>query len=500
MNIVSSLKKVSDYIWEIPQSFRSDMRVPARLFASEKLLGAIGKDRSLEQLVNTATLPGVERYAMAMPDIHEGYGFPIGGVVATRAEDGIISPGGVGYDINCGVRLIRSEAEVSDVQPKLEELATQMQRDVPSGLGRGGPLVLSEERLDQVMRKGVAWMLEQGYGEQDDDTYCEAKGALPDADPAFVSSRAKKRGRDQLGTIGSGNHFAEVERVDEVFDEEAAKALGLFKSQIVLLVHCGSRGLGHQVATDYIRQFMPKLSGWGIVLPDRELVGAPFKTRDGQEYYRAMNAAANFAFANRHFIMHNIRGAWQKVFGDAFGGWALVYDVAHNMAKVEHHLTRTFADDTRTHADSQRKSASSQRKSAFIVHRKGATRAFGPGNKELPEKYRAIGQPVLIPGSMGTASFVLVGTEKAEELSFATTCHGAGRMMSRTQASKQIPYDDLLRTMRAQGIVVRAGSRRGLVEEAPEAYKDVEEVVRVVHEVGIAKRVVRLKPMAEVKG
>src|SRR3989344_583803 len=473
MGAISSLKRVSDYIYEIPKDFMSDMRVPARLFASEKLLVAIGKDRSLEQLVNTATLPGIERYAMAMPDIHEGYGFPIGGVVATRVEDGIISPGGVGYDINCGVRLIRSEAMVSDVKLKLEELATQLQHDVPSGLGRGGPLVLSEQRLDEVMHKGVSWMLEQGYGEQGDNTYCEAQGTLSDADPGFVSSRAKKRGRDQLGTIGSGNHFAEIERVDEVFDEGAAETLGLFKDQVVFLVHCGSRGLGHQVATDYIRQFMPKLSGWGIVLPDRELVGAPFHTKDGQQYFQAMNAAANFAFANRHFIMHNIRGAWQKIFGDSLGRLSLVYDVAHNMAKMENHLGKQL-----------------------VVHRKGATRDFEPDSPELPKEYGAVGQPVLIPGSMGTASFVLVGTEKAEELSFATTCHGAGRRMSRTQASKQIPYEELVRNMKQQGIVVRSGSRRGLVEEAPEAYKDVEEVVRVVHEVGIAKRVVRLKPLA----
>lgn len=492
------LTKIDDYTWEVPKSFRKDMRVPARLFASEKLLGDIGNDRSIEQLANTATLPGVERAALAMPDIHEGYGFPIGGVVATRTEDGLISPGGIGYDVNCGVRLLRSDARDDDVKAKLETLATQIQRDVPSGLGRGGGLVLGPDRMDQVLRSGVEWMADQGYAEADDLIFCEASGKLPEADPSTVSEHAKRRGRDQLGTLGSGNHFLEVQRVERIFDETAAKIFGLFERQVVLMIHCGSRGVGHQVATDYIRSFLPKLASWGILLPDRELVGAPFRSSQGQQYFRAMNAAANFAFANRQMITNAIRGSWKRVFGDALGGLKLVYDVAHNMGKVERY-TRSTANERKAESESTQKNKKNEMME-LVVHRKGATRAFGPGRDELPGAYQGVGQPVLIPGSMGTASYVLVGTTRAEEISFSTTCHGAGRRLSRSAAKKQIPYERLRSEMDTRGIVIRAGSRSGLLEEAAQAYKDVDEVVRVVDALGIAKRVARCIPLAVVKG
>lgn len=469
--------KIDEYIYEIPRSYRQDMRVPARFFASDALMKEIGNDRSLEQLVNTATIPGVERYALAMPDIHEGYGFPIGGVVASRIEDGIISPGGIGYDINCGVRLLRSHATENDITPKLETLATQMQRDVPSGLGRGGGLVLGPDRMDQVLRRGVEWMIDQGYATSEDLIFCESAGRIPGADPSAVSEQAKRRGRDQLGTLGSGNHFLEVQRVEKIFEEHVAKAFGLFAEQVVVMVHCGSRGVGHQAATDYIRAFLPKLVKWGIELPDRELVGAPFRSPDGQRYFTAMNAAANFAFANRQMIMHTLRSSWRRVFGETFGTMGLVYDVAHNMGKLERY------DDVEV-----------------IVHRKGATRAFGANRPEVPAAYRDYGQPVLIPGSMGSASYVLSGTRLAEVTTFGSTCHVAGRRMSRAQAKRTLSYETLTQEMRKRHIVVRGGSKAGLLEEADQAYKDIDEIVRVVDALGIAKKVARLVPLAVVKG
>lgn len=403
----------------------------------------------------------------------------IGGVVATRVEDGIISPGGVGYDINCGVRLLKTDADKEVISEKLEDLANQLQRDIPSGLGQGGDLKVGKERMDDVLERGVEWMLDEGLAEERDRTFCEAAGRLPEADPSFVSDRAKKRGRDQLGTLGSGNHFVEVQAVDEILLPEVAEALGLHEGQVVIMIHTGSRGLGHQVATDYIKDFMPKLVKWGLRLPDKELVGAPVRSPEGKQYFQAMNAAANFAFANRQFLTHLARGAWQQVFSDTFGIPELVYDIAHNMGKIERH---------------------GKDEQELLVHRKGATRAFGPGRPELPEAYRTTGQPVFIPGSMGTASYVLVGAAHAEEVSFATTCHGAGRVMSRSAAKRTINYEAMLTKMRKQGIVVRGGSKRGLLEEAPGAYKDVEEVVAVVDAVGIAKKVARLTPLAVIKG
>lgn len=479
--VFKALKRINEYVWEIPKSYRADMRVPARLYIGEKLLKETLKDRSVEQLVNTATLPGIEKYALAMPDIHEGYGFPIGGVVATRAKDGVISPGGVGYDINCGVRLLRSPARIENVLPNLEELAVSIQHNVPSGLGVGGYLKAKGSDMDGILERGVDWMIDREYGIDDDRIFCEAAGHLPQADPGGVSQEAKQRGLNQLGTIGSGNHFVEVQRVDEIFDEKTAAVLHLFRGQVVVLVHTGSRGLGHQTATDYIRLMMKVMPYFKIELPDRELACAPFNSPEGIRYYEAMNAAANFAFANRQFITHQLRKSWREIFGETFGTLQVVYDVAHNMVKVEAHR---IGSETRE----------------LVVHRKGATRAFGPGRPEIPALYRDIGQPVFIPGSMGTASYVLIGQERAMEETFGTSCHGAGRIMSRHEAMRRVPYETLQRSMREQGILVRAGSVRGLVEEAPVAYKDVEEVVRVVHDAGIAKRVARLKPVAVIKG
>ena len=455
-----NLTKINDWVWEIPKSYRSDMRVPARVYVSEKMLAGISRDRSLEQLVNVATLPDIQKYALAMPDVHEGYGFPVGGVAAFDAQTGVISPGGIGYDINCGVRLLRSDLTRDEITSGLEKLATAIYEEVPSGMGRGGRLKLSEKLFDEVLESGAKRAVEMGYGTVEDLENLESRGALDNADASLVSSHAKARGRDQLGTLGAGNHFVEVDEVETVFDEESAKKMGIFKNQIVVLIHTGSRGLGHQIATDYIRIMAQAMRKYGIILPDRELACAPFQSKEGQDYFKAMSAGANFAWANRQLITHEVRKAWRDVLGESGGELSVVYDVAHNIAKIEDGL---------------------------IVHRKGATRAFP-------------GQPVLIPGSMGTASYVLLGQSKALEESFGSSCHGAGRRISRTQAKREIRGADLKASLAKRGIAVRAGSLSGLAEEAPEAYKDIDEVVEVVHRAGIAKKVARLKPIAVIKG
>ena len=472
----SDFKKISDYLWEIPKSFRSDMRVPARVFANEKLFNDLfsasgGKDRSLEQLINVAALPGIQKWALAMPDIHEGYGFPIGGVAAMDAKNGVISPGGIGYDINCGVRLIRSSKSHQEIKNLISDLATRLYQEIPSGVGRGGRLKLANKELDEILLKGVEKMIEFGYATEDDKKHCEAEGRLDEAEPGLVSKIAKERGRDQLGTIGAGNHFVEIQRVDEIFDSPSAETLGLFQDQVVIMVHCGSRGLGHQNATDYIRIMMSS-AGWrtkyGINLPDPELACVPFDSVEGQNYWQSMTASANFAWANRQLITWEIREAWKKVFQVSSvkcqEELKLVYDVAHNLAKLEEYDGRKV-----------------------VVHRKGATRSFP-------------GQPVLIPGSMGTASYVLIGAPLAMELSFGSSCHGAGRMMSRTKAKRMIRGSVLKQELEKQGIAVRSGSLSGLAEEAPAAYKDVEAVVEVVHNAGLAKKIARLKPVAVIKG
>ncbi len=477
-------KKINNQLWEIPQSFRSDMRVPARIYASEKMLEEILEDRSVEQLVNVATLPGILKYALAMPDIHEGYGFPIGGVAAMDEKSGVISPGGVGYDINCGVRLLASSFSHSELAPHLVDLANQIARDVPSGVGRGGRIILKEKEIKDILEGGAARIVAQGHGVKDDLEKMEEGGCLSGADASVVSEHAKDRGRDQLGTLGSGNHFLEIQRVEKIFLPEVAKVFGMRENQIIVMIHTGSRGLGHQVATDYVRLMNTKLSSWKIELPDRELACAPLDSDEGQRYFKAMAAAANFAWANRQMITDLVRRAWERVLSRKISGkynLDLVYDVAHNIAKFEEHEI-------------------DGKKVKVCLHRKGATRAFGPGRVELPKIYRDIGQPVLIPGSMGTASYVLVGTDAAMTESFGSTCHGAGRRMSRTESRRRISGATLKKELEAQGIIVRCASLSGLTEEAPLAYKDIDEVVDVVDRAGLAKKVARLRPLAVVKG
>ncbi len=479
----TDLRRVGDYLYEIPQDFREDMRVPARLYADEAIVEKALEDRSIYQLVNTATLPGVVGYALAMPDIHQGYGFPIGGVIATRLPSGVISPGGVGYDINCGVRLLGSYVTAEEISPYLRDLATALYRFVPSGVGVEGAIRLSVEQLDEVLEKGSRWALKNGFAREDDLRRTEEEGRLALADPSKASRQAKERGRDQVGTLGAGNHFAELDEVVEIYDQEGAEALGLFLGQVCVQIHCGSRGFGHQVCTDYVQDFQKAIHKYGITLPDRELVCAPLDSPEGKDYLAAMACAANYAFANRQVLAHHVRQAFAEVLAGKVKNWDLfqVYDIAHNMAKIEEHQV----DGKRV---------------KVCVHRKGATRAFGPGSDVLPPEYKAVGQPVLVPGSMGTESHVLLGTEESMARTFGSTCHGAGRAMSRAAAKKQVRGERLRQELEARGIEVRAGSMSGLAEEAPVAYKDVSRVVDVVHAAGIARKVAKLRPIAIVKG
>lgn len=473
-------ERINPWLVEIPASAREDMLVPARIYVDDVLWERAIGDRTLEQLVNVATMPGITGWAYAMPDAHEGYGFPVGGVAAFRAEDGVISPGGVGYDINCGVRLLASDLNFGEVRHRLEPLMTDLAQAVPSGAGKGGRLRFAGEDMGRILGEGCRYLAEIGMALPEDVERTEAEGSLRRADPSKVSEKARERGKGQLGTIGSGNHFLEVQRVERIFDPAAGEALGLYKGQIVILIHTGSRGLGHQVCTDYVRAMDEVMARHGIKLPDRELACAPFHSKEGQAYFGAMCAAANFAFANRQAITHAAREVFERAFGDE-GVLRLVYDVAHNMAKLEEH------SDGGT--DGQ-----------IVVHRKGATRAFGPSNPETPEAYRAFGQPVLIPGSMGTASYVLVGTDEALERSFGSTCHGAGRAMSRTAAKKVKHGSEVRKELEDQGIVVRCAGLGELAEEAPHAYKDVDRVVDVVHHAGLARKVARLVPLGVIKG
>jgi tRNA-splicing ligase RtcB len=480
---IRDLRRIDAYLFEIPSSFRPDMRVPARFYTDESLIDAVLGDRSLEQLVNTATLPGVVEHVLAMPDMHQGYGFPIGGVVATAPPDGVISPGGVGYDINCGVRLLASRLDAREIEPYLEDLASALYANCPSGVGKGGAVRLTTGELDQVMEKGARWAVKRGYGSAEDLEHTEEGGCLAGADPDKVSARARDRGRDQVGTLGAGNHFIEVDVVDRVADEAVARRIGLFPGQVAVQVHCGSRGLGHQVCTDYVSRFQKVIRKYGIELPDRELVCAPLNSSEGRDYLAAMKAAANYAFANRQVLAHHIRRSFEQTLAGKVRRPELfqIYDIAHNMAKLETHMVEGRATE-------------------LCVHRKGATRAFGPGSDALPAAYRDIGQPVLVPGSMGTCSWVLVGTETSMSQAFGSTCHGAGRTMSRHQAKRAVQGPALRRELEAGGIRVRAGSMAGLAEEAPAAYKDVDRVVDVVHGAGLARRVARLTPIAVIKG
>ena len=476
---VRGFHQVDEVVWELPAEARGDMRVPARVFADRELIGQIAADRSLEQLQNVATLPGVTIAALAMPDIHQGYGFPVGGVAATELPDGVVSPGGVGYDINCGVRLLALPLMAGELGARVEALVHEISRRVPVGAGHGGALKLTGGAFDRVLVHGPRILLaEHEIGTAGDIEHTESEGSLTGADPAMVSERARARGSDQLGTLGSGNHFLEVQRVSRIIDRDAAEAFGLRGDQVTVLIHSGSRGFGHQVCTDYVRLMDAVLSRYRITLPDRQLACAPLSSPEGRRYLAAMACAANFAWGNRAVLAHRVRESIAQILGPKIADdTRQVYDVAHNVAKLEQHHGRTVC-----------------------VHRKGATRAFPAGSAEIPAAYREVGQPVFIPGSMGTSSFVLVGRQGAMERSFGTTCHGAGRRMSRTGARKQITGAELRRRLESQGIVVRCPSNRGLAEEAPFAYKDVERVVAVVERAGLAGRVAQLLPLGVVKG
>ena len=475
------LEKLDDYRWLVPRGTKSGMLTDALVYADETLVKDLLKDLSLEQAINVAMLPGIVGRSLAMPDIHQGYGFPIGGVAATDPDSGgVISPGGVGFDINCGVRLLASTLTLDDVQPKIRELVNQLFRDIPSGAGHSGFIQISYQDLDRILVEGARWMVENGYGYPEDLTHCEEGGSIDGADPSAVGDRPKKRGLPQIGTLGSGNHFLEVQYVERVFEPEIAQCLGLYLNEIVVLIHSGSRGFGHQVCTDYLRDMDQAMARYAIKLPDRQLACVPVKSSEGQAYLAAMRASANFAWANRQGMTHFARQAFKRVLGEK-EDLRLIYDVCHNIAKLERHKVNG-------------------KERTVMVHRKGATRAFPKGRPEIPEAYKDIGQPVLIPGSMGTASYVLVGAAGSLEETFGTTCHGAGRVMSRTAARKSAFAQNAKQRLEERGVFVRSGTRDGITEEIPEAYKDVDAVINVVHNAGLSRRVARLKPIGVIKG
>ena len=471
-------KKIHNYLWEIESGQKQCMRVPARIYASSKMLNEI-EEGAIEQAINVACLPGIVKYSIAMPDIHYGYGFPIGGVAATNAEDGVISPGGVGYDINCGVRLLKTDLTLKDVKPRIKELVDTIFRNVPSGVGRTGKIKVSISELDNVLKLGAKWCIENGYGYEKDLEFIEERGQMKYADPTTVSNFAKRRGVQQIGTLGSGNHFLEVQYVEEIYEPEIARVMGIYEvGQITIMVHTGSRGLGHQVCTDYLQILERAIRKYGIKLPDRELACAPVNSPEGQNYFKAMCSAANYAFANRQAITHWVRESFEQVFGkDAESlGIAPIYDVAHNMAKLEEHEI-------------------DGKKIKVYVHRKGATRAFPKNHAEIPSKYKNIGQPVLIPGDMGRASYVLVGTERAMKETFGSTCHGAGRVLSRERAKRIYRGERVIQELAGKGIYVRVASKPVAAEEAPGAYKNVSDVVEVCHNAGISIKVAKLRPI-----
>ena len=478
------LEKIDEFRWRIPQSYDPGMRVPGLIFADEKLLKDIKDDQALQQVANVAHLPGIVRASMAMPDIHWGYGFPIGGVAAMDPKDGgVISPGGVGYDINCGVRFIRTDLTAEDVKPRLRELVAALFNTIPCGVGMSGDIRFSHRDAPKVMTQGSTWAVAQGHGVQADLDHTESHGRLEGADPDAVSERAIKRGHDQLGTLGSGNHFLEVQGVETIFDEGIANVFGLSVGQVTIMVHSGSRGFGYQICDDHLELMGQAMHRYGIRVPDRQLACAPIESEEGRRYLGAIRCAANFAWANRQCLMHLARGVFERVFGRSWEqlGIALIYDVAHNIAKFE-----------RYRVNGEEKT--------LCVHRKGATRAFPPGHPEIPEDYRDVGQPVIIPGDMGRHSYLLVGTQGAMEESFGTVCHGAGRVMSRAEAVRRAEGRSIERELEGQGIIVMGRGRKGIAEEQPHAYKDVNDVVNVVHAAGLAKRVARMRPLGVIKG
>ena len=485
MDWTNVLKKLEGPRWELPQSHQEGMRVPGLVFADDRLMQVIKEDQALEQVANVAFLPGIVGRSMAMPDIHWGYGFPIGGVAATRVDgDGVISPGGVGFDINCGIRLLRTDLLEKEVRPHLSDLIATLFREVHTGTGPGGKLKLNNTDVGKVLQQGAGWAVSQGYGDPDDIEVTEEEGRMDVSDATAVGDRPRKRGASQLGTLGSGNHFLEVQAVDEVLDQEAASAMGLReKGQVAIMIHCGSRGLGHQVCTDSLKTIESAGRRYGIDLPDRQLAAVPISSPEGETYLEAMRASANFAWANRQCIAHWARGCFEQVFGRSWDDMGIrqVYDVSHNMAKIESHQV-----------DGQ--------PTELCVHRKGATRSFPPGHPDTPKRYREVGQPVLIPGDMGRYSFVAVGVPKAMKVSFGSCCHGAGRVESRTRAKKLLKGRDIRQELEEQGIIAMAQGWASLAEEAPIAYKDVADVVRVSEEAGLCRNVVRLRPLGVIKG
>ena len=476
-------KKIGNLTYKIEKDETIGMNVPVIIYANEKLLEKMMSDRTIKQAVNVSTIPGTVQNVVVLPDGHEGYGFPVGGVAAMDAEEGMISPGGVGYDINCGVRLLRTNLKEQDVRPKLKELVADLFNSVPSGVGSKGAIKLSNSQLDEVLVKGVPWAVDNGYGVKGDAEVCEENGQMENADPNKVSDKARKRGAPQLGSLGSGNHFLEVQKVAEIHDEEAAKRMGIEKDQVTILTHCGSRGFGHQVCSDYLRISEQALKKYDISLADRELACVPNSSEEGESYRKAMFAALNFAWSNRQMITHWTRKSFQRVFKQSESdlGMDLVYDVSHNIAKVEKHTI-----------NGEQKSV--------VVHRKGATRAFPANKDEVPKKYRDLGQPVFIPGSMGTSSWILLGQPNSMNLTFGSTAHGAGRTMSRTRARKNYTESQVKKYLSEKGIEVKALTRDGVVEEAPQAYKDVDSIVNVSHELGIATKVAKLVPIGVIKG
>ena len=478
------LKKIDDYRWEIPQSYKPGMRVPGLIYADEGMLESIRAEQTAEQVANVAFLPGIVSYSLAMPDIHWGYGFPIGGVAATSMKDGVISPGGVGYDINCGVRLLRTNLREEEVRSKIERLIPELFSNIPSGVGSTGKIRVGKKEIDEILLHGSRWAVGRGFGTKDDLEVTEEWGSLQGADPDKVSNRAKDRGCPQSGTLGSGNHFLEVDVVEEVYEPAVAEVMGISEvGQVVVLIHTGSRGLGHQVCDDYVRSLGEVVRRYGIDLPDRELACAPLNSAEGKDYLAAMACAANYAWANRQCITHWVRECFTRVFGKGLQqiGLELVYDVAHNIAKIETHTVNG-------------------EKLRVCVHRKGATRAFPPHHPDIPQRYAEIGQPVLIPGDMGRCSYVLVGTEGSMEQTFGSTCHGAGRAKSRHAAKRSLRDTDVARELASRGILVKAASRDGLAEEASEAYKDVTQVVEITHQAGISRKVIKTRPIGVIKG
>ena len=469
-------KQINEFTWKIEK--QGQMNVPAIIYSSQPLMEKVKTDKTFQQIMNVACLKGIVKNAIAMPDAHEGYGFPIGGVAAFDMDEGIISPGGIGYDINCSVRLLRTDYDFKDIMSKRTELLNEMFKNVPVGTGRKGIINFNKDQVLETMDRGAKWIIEQGYGKISDAERTEENGHI-DADASLVSERALARGIPQLGTLGSGNHFLEVQKVDKIYDEEIAKAFGIDKiGQVVVMIHCGSRGLGHQVASDYIKSMEDK---YGFAdLPDRELINAPINSDLGQQYLKAMGSAANFAFSNKQLITYHVRNAFEKLYGSQ-ENMDVVYDVCHNIGKFERH-----------EVDGENRK--------LCVHRKGATRSFGPGREEIPEVYRKYGQPIIIPGSMGTASFLLVGTKKAEEVSFGSTAHGAGRVGSRSEALRTLRGSDIINQLKDKNIEIKGGSMKGIAEEAPQMYKDIDEVIRVSHGIGIGNMVARLVPIGVIKG